>query len=109
MISTEEFSLIFNHRHTFNYPDKAFLDNQYPNIAFKNIPASWLGPIDTVLSKFKDGTKNISSISQHHGFVVIKHNCSSKREKDLIAKLERDIKEVDIDLYEKLGECQVLN
>jgi len=109
MISTEEFSLIFNHRHTFNYPDKAFLDNQYPNIAFRNIPDAWVGAIDESLLKFKDDIKNIHSISQYHGFVIIKHNCSSKREKDILNKLERDIKTIDIDLYNKLGDCQVLN
>ena len=107
MISTEEFSLIFRARHNFNWPDKAFLPNNYPNICFKNIPEAWMAAIDNTLVKIKD-TSKISSISQLHGFVSIQHSSSNKKHKDLLSKLEKDLMLIDLDLHNKLGECNVL-
>lgn len=108
MISSEQFSAAFKERHNFQYADGFFLQNQYPNIYFKDIPEGWFAAIDDALFKIKD-KKKIKSIYQLCGFLVIDHCVTSEKDLKLLERLRKNIELIDKDLHDQLSNCQVLN
>lgn len=101
MITVQQYHQLFIERHDFQYEDIGYLPNKYPHIFFRDIPESWVCPIEKYLSKIKDITK-IRKIQQVMGFLNIDYSYLNKKDYELLSKLESILLEIDIDLVEQL-------
>jgi hypothetical protein len=110
MITVQQLSEEFNARHDFEYEDIDFLHLNYPTIGFFRIPEAWVCPIDETLRKMTDESIcTIRSISQVMGHLVIDYCPTSEQNRVLFATLDRNLKLLDIDLHDELGEGIVLH
>lgn len=90
-------------RHDFEYDDSIVLKNKYKTICFSNIPESWVIPIDNFLSNIDN--IYVNKVSQVYGMLVVDfyHYKFNSIYKDKIDLLNKRIKRLDIDLYNKYG------
>jgi hypothetical protein len=109
VISVEEFNKMFKERHDFIYSDRYFLDKKYKYIKFLEIPEAWVYSIDKHLSKLRQPRKVIT-VSQILGLLVIEKDDSMLiSDKNILKSLDKNLRDLDIDLYEQLEEGIILN
>lgn len=92
----------FNKRHDFNSDDLKVLQNNFPNIKFKNIPEAWIVLIDSMLLELKKYNYIVNNVSQYFGHLIIKSSNTDIKFKKIVAKYEKNLYSIDIDLHDTL-------
>ena len=109
MITLQEFGIIFNDRHDFEYDDMKYLPSKYPHVTFKSIPEAWVVLVETFLLELEEPLK-ISSVSQEIGHLLVQTNESlNDHDCDVLIEFEKHTISLDMDIHRELKEGIILN
>ena len=100
-INLTELSKEFQKRHDFNSEELDVLNNNFPNVQFKNIPEAWIVLLDKMLRE--TGTDHVKSVEQHCGLLCVSETKPRELDLSIVDKYEKRLYKIDEDLHDRLS------